>query len=392
MSLRSNKIVPSPISGNIDRTSTKQNNSVKLYYSKFQAIYYIDLMYNYMDVITTSCIAILDRINYFDRTIHNISNTSLFLKSRNENDLEFLHKKINNNRYVYVEKHYDIIDVNAEKEVLAINFLERKRELSDFTNGNYYRELYNVINKKNTVQTQFKDISHILNNTNFDDDIKKQKIQEYINKKNKRLASNINSKLNYIPLESLENKLKFINENLILLEKLFIDIWTTNGKKSFDEYKQYKINKRTGSIGGKRKRYNRKIKGSGLLGNFFSKFVSKKVGIIPIDYIGIVNNYKKNHIDKLKNIYGLIEEIILFFYHLINITHEEYSYLNKPNNSYLTTERGVSKKIRLNNQEKNYLEMLKFILININNIKHNFRILKGRYTEFDKILSTSFSD
>ena len=62
---------------------------------------------------------------------------------------------INNNRYEYVEIHYDIIDVNAEKEVLAINFLERKRELSDFINGNYYRELYNVINKTNIVASKF---------------------------------------------------------------------------------------------------------------------------------------------------------------------------------------------------------------------------------------------
>jgi len=389
MSLRSSKIEPYPISANIDRSSTTQNNGVNLYYSKFLAIYYIDLMYNYMDVITTSCISILDSIDYFDRTIHNISNTPLFLKSRIEDDLDFLHKKINNNRYEYVEIHYDIIDVNAEKEVLAINFLERKRELSDFINGNYYRELYNVINKTNTVQTQIKDISHILDSSNFDDNIKKQKIQEYIDKKNKKIASNINSKLKYIPLESLEKKLKFINENLILLEKLFIDIWSINGKKSFNEYKQYKINR---SIGGKRKRYNTKIKGGGLLGNFFSRFLSKKVDIIPIDYIAIVNNYKKNQTDKLKNIYGLIEEIILFFFNLINITHAEYSYLNKPNNRYLTTERGFSKKVKLNNQQTNYLEMLKFILIYINKIKHNFRIIKGRYTEFDKILSISFPD
>ena len=389
MSLRSSKIVPYPISTSMNRSSTTQNDGVNLYYSKFLAIYYIDLMYNYMDVITTSCIAIFNRIDIFDRTIHNISNTPLFLKSRINDDLDFLHKKINNNRYEYVEIHYDIIDVNAEKEVLAINFLERKRVLSDFINGNYYRELYNVINKKNTVQTQFKDISYILDSTNFDHNIKKQKIQEYIDKKNKKIASNINSKLKYIPLESLEKKLKFINENLILLEKLFIDIWSINGKKSFDEYKQYKINR---SIGGKRKRYNRKIKGGGLLGNFFSRFLSKKVDIIPIDYIAIVNNYKKNQTDKLNKIHILIEEIILFFYHLINITHKEYSYLNKSNNRYLTTERGFSKKMKLNNQQINYLELLKLELINIKGIEHNFNIIERRYTEFDKILSISFPD
>jgi len=389
MSLRSSKIVPYPISTSMNRSSTTQNDGVNLYYSKFLAIYYIDLMYNYMDVITTSCIAIFNRIDIFDRTIHNISNTPLFLKSRINDDLDFLHKKINNNRYEYVGIHYDIIDLNAEKEVLAINFLERKRVLSDFINGNYYRELYNVINKTNTVQTQFKDISYILDSTNFDDNIKKQKIQEYIDKKNKKIASNINSKLKYIPLESLEKKLKFINENLILLEKLFIDIWSINGKKSFDEYKQYKINR---SIGGKRKRYNRKIKGGGLLGNFFSRFLSKKVDIIPIDYNDIVNNYKKNQTDKLKNIYGLIEEIILFFYHLINITHKEYSYFNKSNNRYLTTERGFSKKMKLNNQQINYLELLKLELINIKGIEDNFNIIERRYTEFDKILSISFPD
>ena len=82
----------------------------------------------------------------------------------------------------------------------------------------------------------------------------------------------------------------------------------------------------------------------------------------------------------------------MFFFNLINITHAEYSYLNKPNNRYLTTERGFSKKVKLNNQQTNYLEMLKFILIYINKIKHNFRIIKGRYTEFDKILSISFPD
>lgn len=186
MSLRLSKIVPYPISASINRTSITQNNGVNLYYSKFLAIYYIDLMYNYMDVVTTSCIAIFNRIDIFDRTIHNISNAPLSLKSRINDDLYFLHNKINNNRYVYVEKHIHIIDVNAEKEVLAINFLERKRELSDFINGNYYRELYNVINKRNTVQTQFKDISYIIDNTNFNDDIKKQKIQEYIDKKKQK--------------------------------------------------------------------------------------------------------------------------------------------------------------------------------------------------------------
>lgn len=53
---------------------------------------------------------------------------------------------------------------------------------------------------------------------------------------------------------------------------------------------------------------------------------------------------------------------------------------------------GFSKKLRLNNQQINYLELLKIILTYINIIKHNFRILKGRYTEFDKILSISFPD
>jgi hypothetical protein len=44
-----------------------------------------------------------------------------------------LNNKIAKERYVYVEEHYEIIDVDAEKEVLTINFLERKRKLSDFT-------------------------------------------------------------------------------------------------------------------------------------------------------------------------------------------------------------------------------------------------------------------
>jgi hypothetical protein len=225
-----------------------------------------------------------------------------------------LNNKIAKERYVYVEEHYEIIDVDAEKEVLTINFLERKRELSDFKNGNYYKELYNVINKRNTVQKQFTDISYILNSTQFDDHIKKQKIQEYIDKKNKKIASDIYSRLKFIPLESIEKKLKSIERVIVALESCFSNNWSENGKTSFEEYKRYKI-EREEMKGGKRKKKRNKpiIKGSGF-GNFFSRFTSKKVTPIQVDYIAIVNKYKNNHTQKLKELYNFIEEIVFYIF------------------------------------------------------------------------------
>jgi hypothetical protein len=48
--------------------------------------------------------------------------------------------------------------------------------------------------------------------------------------------------------------------------------------------------------------------------------------------------------------------------------------------------------MKLNNQQINYLELLKLELINIKGIEHNFNIIERRYKEFDKILSISFPD
>lgn len=283
---------------------------VSLYYSKFLAIYYIDLIYNFIDVIIICCIGILDShisyMGYMKR--HVLFNNTIVSKLIN------LNNKIAKERYVYVEEHYEIIDVDAEKEVLTINFLERKRELSDFKNGNYYKELYNVINKRNTVQKQFTDISYILNSTQFDDHIKKQKIQEYIDKKNKKIASDIYSRLKFIPLESIEKKLKSIERVIVALESCFSNNWSENGKTSFEEYKRYKI-EREEMKGGKRKKKRNKpiIKGSGF-GNFFSRFTSKKVTPIQVDYIAIVNKYKNNHTQKLKELYNFIEEIVFYIF------------------------------------------------------------------------------
>jgi hypothetical protein len=301
-----------------------------------------------------------------------------------------LNKKIAKERYVYVEEHYEIIDVDAEKEVLAINFLERKRELSDFINGNYYRELYNVINKRNTVQTQYTNITYILNKREFNDDIKKQKIQEYIDKTNKKIASNIYSRLNFIPLESIEKKLKSIERVIVALESCFSNNWSVNGKQSFDDYKIYKI-ERQEIKGGKRNKKRNKtiIKGSGL-GNFFSRFTSTKVAPIHVDYIATVNKYKSNQTEKLKELYNFIEEIVLYILEHIKRAHIEYDYLNKHNSRYIKNENKGFRPIKLNNIESDYLEMSNSRLVY--NINHEFKILKGRYTEFEKILSMSFSD
>jgi hypothetical protein len=295
-----------------------------------------------------------------------------------------LNKKIAKERYVYVEEHYEIIDVDAEKEVLAINFLERKRKLSDFINGNYYRELYDVINKRKTVQTQYTKISYILNSTQLNDDIKKQKIQEYIDKANKKIASNIYSQLKFVPLESIEKKLKSIERFVVALESCFSNNWSDNGKKSFDDYKRYKIEKQEIK---KEKRKKTIIKGSGF-GDFFSKFSSTKVAPIQVDYIGVVNKYKNKQTEKLKELYNFIEEIVLYILEHINIADREYNYLNEYNSRYIKNENKGFKIVKLNNTEQNYLIMSNSKLQY--NINHNFKILKGRYKEFEKILSTYF--
>jgi hypothetical protein len=385
----SKKTVPYPIS-NYSNTgissSTIKKKEVSLYYSKFLAIYYIDLIYNFIDVIVTCCIGILDsHISYMGYIkAHVLFNSTIVSK------LIELNKKIAKERYVYVEEHYEIIDVDAEKEVLAINFLERKRELSDFINGNYYRELYNVINKRNTVQTQYTNITYILNKREFNDDIKKQKIQEYIDKTNKKIASNIYSRLNFIPLESIEKKLKSIERVIVALESCFSNNWSVNGKQSFDDYKIYKI-ERQEIKGGKRNKKRNKtiIKGSGL-GNFFSRFTSTKVAPIHVDYIATVNKYKSNQTEKLKELYNFIEEIVLYILEHIKRAHIEYDYLNKHNSRYIKNENKGFRPIKLNNIESDYLEMSNSRLVY--NINHEFKILKGRYTEFEKILSMSFSD
>jgi hypothetical protein len=385
MSSRSKKILPYPISANTGiLSSTKQKDAALQYYSKFLAMYYIDLMYNFLDVFTNCCIGILQRhINFMGYVRTHV----LFNNNTIVTNFFILNEKIVKDRYVYVEKHWEIIDVNAEKEVLAIHFLEKKRVLSDFmANGYYYKELQDVMGlKRGAIKKQFTDISYILNNPEFDDDLKKQKIQEYIDKRNKKFASKIDFQLKFIPLESIENKIRSIEIYIAAIEKCFSDNWSVNGKKAFDEYQRYKIAR---VKGGKCKRKRKKIKG-GVFGNFFSRFFSKKVAPIPVDYIAVINKYKNNQTHKLKEIYNLLEEIIFYSLDHIEIAHAEYSYLTELDSRYIQrTENGISRLYKLNNAEKDYIYMLNIRLEP--DIKHNFVILKRRYTELENTLSMSF--
>jgi hypothetical protein len=388
MSSQSNKILPYPISANASiLSSTKQKEAVRLYYTKILAIYYIDLMYDFIDTLINCSIGILTAMDIYMGYIKSpVLFTSTILSK-----LINLNNKIVKERYVYVEKHYKIIDVNAEKEVFTINFLERKRKLSNFMeNGSYYKELQNVMVKRDEVKKQFTVISGILNNVQFNDDIKEQKIHEYINKKNKGFVNDIESRLKFIPLESIEQKLISIEKIIVTLEKCFSDNWSENGKKAFDEYKRYIIEKKETEGGRRKSKRNKKIIKGGVFGNFFSRFTSKKVGIVPVNYIAIVNKYKNVQNIKLKNLYDFIEEIVFYSLYHINIAHVEYKYLNNPNSRYLIKENGVSKIIKLNNTERDYLYMSNSQLQH--NINHNFKILKGRYTEHENKISMSFPD
>jgi hypothetical protein len=60
------------------------------------------------------------------------------------------------------------------------------------------------------------------------------------------------------------------------------------------------------------------------------------------------------------------------------------------NNRYVKNENGVSKIMKLNNTERDYLYMLNSNLQY--NVDHNFKILKGRYNELEKIIYISFPD
>ena len=63
--MSSTRIVPYPISANANEgiSSTKKKEAIPLYYSKFLAIYYIDLMYNFIDIFSNCCIGILGAMN-----------------------------------------------------------------------------------------------------------------------------------------------------------------------------------------------------------------------------------------------------------------------------------------------------------------------------------------
>ena len=386
--MSSTRIVPYPISANANEgiSSTKKKEAPPLYYSKFLAIYYIDLMYNFIDTFSNCCIGILGVMNNLGYIKIPVLFNSTIL-----NKLIKLNEKIREDRYVYVEKlYYKTHYVDAKNEVLAINFLEKKRNLSDFMeNGSYYKELRNIIcTKRGDVENQFTYILGIVNNAQLNDDIKEQKIQEYIDKKNKRFASVVDSALKFIPLESIENKLKSIEKIIVTLERCLNDNWSSNGKKLFDEYKRYKIERKE-TEGGKRKRNKRRIKG-GIFGNFFSRFSSRRVAQTPVDYIAIVNKYKNYQTKKLKETYNLIEEIVFYTLHCINVAKIEYRYLEDYNSRYQKKEKGVFKLMKLKNTEQDYLFMLSSPLQY--NVDHNFKILKRRYTELENTLSMSFPD
>jgi hypothetical protein len=80
----------------------------------------------------------------------------------------------------------------------------------------------------------------------------------------------------------------------------------------------------------------------------------------------------------------------LYTLHCINAAKIEYRYLDDYNSRYLKKENGVSKIMKLNNTERDYLFMLSSPLQD--NVNHNFKILKGRYTELENTLSMSFPD
>jgi len=308
---------------------------------------------------------------------------------------------ISENRYKYGR-------LNIETEVKHIEFFLREKFIGSFTNLEYcsyyigLRHVWNSLGYKKLgiaiAKKQFAHISKILKNTQFTEKKKLKEILKYTTKENKELVEKVNETtvINMLSLESVEPKLKYLEEQINTLEKYINeDIWTNDGKRLFEYYLENL--KRKEALGGKK---HKALKRGGFDIRQLLGIQKKETRIVPIayeisqDYIAIINKYKNRHITKLYEIYDKIAAIFNYSQYALNLYYlaakHEYDYLLKPEHGFDKENLRDDEKQRLNllNERKTVLQLKYQTSYNIN---HNFEILKGRKEDLEKKIAIYFT-
>jgi hypothetical protein len=392
-----------PASASASSSSSSRSSVAKYQYpSKFLAMYYIDIINEFIDVIYNCSIHILSAINRNDFIM-----IQQHFNNRVLNRFPILMNNISDNRYNYVSRSVNKSRIfNIETEVKHIEFFLREKFIGSFTNletCSYYiglRHVWKSLGYKNQgitiAKKQFAHISTILKNTQLTEKKKLKEILKYTTNENKVLVQKVEetTSINMVSLESVEAKLKYLEEKIETFEKdIDQNIWTSNGKRLFEYYLE-NLKKRE-SLGGKKRKA---LKRGGFDIRQLLGIRRKETRIVPVadeisqDYMAIVDIYKISHITKLYKIYDMIASIFNYSQYTLNIYYiaakKEYGYLLKP-------EYGFDKR-NLRDDEKQMLELLrkqeKIIQHQaVYDISHNFGILKNRKDELDKKIATYYT-
>jgi len=390
-------------SASASASSSSRSSVAKYQYpSKILAMYYIDIINSFIDVVYNCSIHILSAINRDDFIM-----IQQHFNNRVLNRFPILMNNISDNRYNYVSRSVNKSRIfNIETEVKHIEFFLREKFIGSFTNlesCSYYiglRHVWKSLGYKNQgitiAKKQFAHISTILKNTQLTEKKKLKEILKYTTNENKVLVQKVEetTSINMVSLESVEAKLKYLEEKIETFEKdIDQNIWTSNGKRLFEYYLE-NLKKRE-TLGGKKRKA---LKRGGFDIRQLLGIRRKETRIVPVadeisqDYMAIVNIYKSSHITKLYKIYDKIASIFNYSQYTLNIYYvaakEEYGYLLKP-------EYGFNKR-NLRDDEKQMLELLqkqeKIIQHQaVHDISHNFGILKKRKDELDKKIATYYT-
>lgn len=383
------------------------------YPSMFLAIYYIDMIFIFIDDFANCCIGMLsgiERARYIMAEPH--------FKHGTINEL--IRFRENMNRYKYKEG-------NIETEVKHIEFFLSEKDYTSLATSSYYmglRYIWSSIgHPKNGIKIakrQHAHISTILGNTRYTEEEKLEEIQKYTMTENKELVVMINekTKLNKMSLVSVDDKLKFITTKINELENIISqNLWTAAGKRKYNEYLE--IIRRQQTLGGKRGKAKRcsTAKGGGVGSRLMRLLGIKDKGyrVIPMkedisqDYMAIVNIYKDAHIDKLRMIYYTIVSIFNYAEYSRKIAREdvlkehqqlinEYGHLLKKVNGFDPKNYRVDEKRMLailESKPSAILESKRPDLIDSNDvvraITHNFYILNGRRLDLERKISMYYS-
>lgn len=388
-----------------------------VYPDKFIAIHYIEMMLEFISTSANNCIFIfggIDNVTYIKGIEH--------FKRDTHQRLANFEKSIARYRYKYTQD-------DLENEVRCIEFFFKKRGIECYTNpktfGYYINELKNIWNSighprngNQIAKKQHTYISTILNNTQYSDEQKLEKIQEYTTEENKALVEMVNMLIK-MSLISVEEKLKFITEKIDELGKIIDERWKGEGKISYENY--LKIIRKQETLGGKRgisaKRGVSAKRGGGmrsLIKGFNGIFRRDKsfipTKIIPMkedisqdyisqDYIQLLNIYKggnDGHIEKLRRLYDKIASIFNYAEYHRHIASEpillEYERLKQEyRNLFVTGDivgnyplnytRAMKKMFESLESQSSYLEANAPDLADSSHFVrhiHIFRMLKGR--------------